>query len=74
MRWTLRIFLNLFQRILAQKKQMNKNIINISVDEYEKLQHDHMLLKALQEAGVDNWCGYDYAMSIYRDSVNILDE
>jgi hypothetical protein len=34
----------------------------IPYDEYEQLLEDQLTLRALQEAGVDNWSGYDHAM------------
>ena len=39
----------------------------IPLKEYESLQKDAEKLQALEQAGVDNWSGYDYAMEILRD-------
>lgn len=33
-----------------------------------ELEEDRDLLYALQAAGVDNWCGYEEAMKIYREN------
>lgn len=47
---------------------------NITIEEMENIQtyleeleEDRDLLYALQAAGVDNWCGYEEAMKIYRE-------
>ena len=47
---------------------------NITIEEIENIQtyleeleEDRDLLYALQAAGVDNWCGYEEAMKIYRE-------
>ena len=37
--------------------------INMSIVSYNKLTADQNKLRALEAAGVDNWEGYDYAMS-----------
>ena len=37
-------------------------IVHISRHEYTKLLRDHAELRALYEAGVDNWEGYGEAM------------
>ena len=38
----------------------------ISVHQYKKLLDEVKFLEALQDAGVDNWDGYDYALEIYQ--------
>lgn len=38
--------------------------ITITVKEYESLLEDSEMLQALQNAGVDNWEGYDYALEL----------
>ena len=45
--------------------------ITISKEEYESLLEDQKLLQCLQDAGVDNWEGYDYAMEMMEDVENI---
>jgi hypothetical protein len=37
--------------------------VEITVHEYESLKADSEKLAKLEAAGVDNWEGYDYAMS-----------
>ena len=40
--------------------------ITISKEEYESLLEDQKLLQCLQDAGVDNWSGYDYAIEMMQ--------
>lgn len=42
----------------------DENKVEISAEELEQLQADSRKLAALEEAGVDNWEGYGYAMEI----------
>lgn len=39
--------------------------VEISVDEYKKLQEDHAFLACLRAAGVDSWEGYDLACEMF---------
>ena len=48
--------------------------ITISKEEYESLLEDQKLLQCLQDAGVDNWEGYDYAMEMMEDVENTYEE
>lgn len=41
---------------------MNEKMVSITKDEYDQLIESQKLLIALQNAGVDNWEGYDIAM------------
>ena len=41
-------------------------MVTISEEEYRKFLNNRRLLLALQNAGVDNWEGYDYALAEYR--------
>jgi len=41
--------------------------ITISKEEYESLLEDSKKLTALENAGVDNWEGYDYAIELMRE-------
>ena len=41
-----------------------EDTITISMEEYERLVDAESTLEALICAGVDNWEGYDYAMSM----------
>ena len=42
----------------------NHETILVTKQYLEKLEHSDNFLSALQEAGVDNWCGYDEAREI----------
>lgn len=42
-------------------------MITISKKYFDDLVDDQNLLNALQNAGVDNWEGYDYAMEEYQE-------
>lgn len=41
--------------------------VSIGADELHDLRQEAKKLRALEEAGVDNWSGYDYAMEILRE-------
>lgn len=41
--------------------------ITISRKEYDSLLEDSAWLNCLQNAGVDNWCGWDYARELYQE-------
>ena len=43
---------------------MTEKTITITVKEYESLLKDSSFMRALEQAGVDNWEGYDYAIDI----------
>jgi len=43
------------------------NTVTITTEEYESLLADYRVLVALQNAGVDNWEGYDFAMGELDD-------
>ncbi len=40
--------------------------VTISEEEYKELLDNQRFLLALQNAGVDNWGGYDYALDEYH--------
>jgi hypothetical protein len=40
--------------------------VTITTEEYESLLADSRMLVALQNAGVDNWEGYEFAMEDIR--------
>lgn len=42
--------------------------ITIYKDEYERLRKNTTLLWSLRACGVDNWQGYDDAMSLYYET------
>ena len=41
--------------------------ILVDKDEYEKLLTDSQFLKVLYEVGLDNWDGWEMAITIYRE-------
>lgn len=41
------------------------DIIVISLEEYAEMKEELRWLQCLEEAGVDNWDGYDYALELY---------
>jgi len=43
----------------------NQDTVTISRKVYEDLLDDSFKLNCLENAGVDNWSGYDYAMEEY---------
>jgi|WetSurMetagenome_2_1015567.scaffolds.fasta_scaffold341278_3 hypothetical protein len=45
----------------------DKEMIEISKEEYKHLLEDSKMLSALEQAGVDNWEGYDDARIIFMD-------
>lgn len=53
------------------RKLMQTDISFGEMEEFEnylnELEEDRDLLYALQAAGVDNWCGYEETMKIYRE-------
>lgn len=40
--------------------------VNIPKTEYNDLLEDSAFLGALEQAGVDNWDGYDFALEIFN--------
>lgn len=44
-----------------------KDTVTISKEEYKRLLDAEITLKALRCAGVDNWAGYGYAMSMLEE-------
>ena len=43
--------------------------VTISKTEYEELLENRNWINALEDAGVDNWDGIDYARQLFRDIV-----
>jgi len=41
--------------------------IEVDQEDYEELLEKAFWLSCLEEAGVDNWTGYDYAKEIYEE-------
>ena len=48
---------------------MSETTITITQEEYDQLEKDSLLLNALRNQGVDNWCGWDDAIEEYRESL-----
>jgi hypothetical protein len=44
-----------------------EEVITITKKEYESLLEDAKWLRALENAGVDNWEGYDFARDLYNE-------
>jgi len=44
-----------------------KEMVEITKEEYESLLEDRNWLRALESAGVDNWEGYDIAKDYYAE-------
>ena len=55
---------------MSQQEKM----VTITEAEYDKLSEDSRFLCALENAGVDNWDGYYYAMEEYRELAEIDEE
>jgi hypothetical protein len=51
--------------VLVVDPKTEKVITTITTKEYKGLLRDRNMLLALEEAGVDNWVGYDDAMQYY---------
>lgn len=41
--------------------------VTITKEEYQSLLDDQLWLNCLENAGVDNWSGYDYARQLYNE-------
>jgi hypothetical protein len=46
---------------------MNKTHVLVEVETLEEFKENALFLEALRAAGVDNWDGYDYAVTIYQE-------
>ena len=46
---------------------MEEETVEITRKEYEQLKEDSSFLECLQEAGVDNWEGYDCAIEMSQE-------
>lgn len=42
-------------------------VVTISKEKYEQLLEDSIWLGCLEQAGVDNWDGYDFARELYQE-------
>jgi hypothetical protein len=52
---------------------MTKETITISKEEHTQLLEDSHFLQCLQDAGVDNWDGYDFAQEMYDSEKDLED-
>lgn len=43
------------------------DVVTMSLDDYNEFLRTEAWENALRSAGVDNWCGYDWAMDEYRE-------
>ncbi len=50
--------------IMRDKARERPDRVFVPKERYDKLKRDAEMYYALQEAGVDNWDGYEYAMDI----------
>ena len=48
----------------------NPDTVTISKELYEELLEDQFFLNCLQNAGVDNWGGYEYAVEEFQAAQN----
>lgn len=63
--------INKFDMIIeAIKEKYNEEIQKILIKYLEEMDYDSMVLSALQNAGVDNWEGYEYAQEILEEWEN----
>jgi hypothetical protein len=60
--------------LLRLSSQGLEDTIYIKKTEYKRLEDREYWLQCLEEAGVDNWCGYDEAGRIYREAMGDEDE
>ncbi|MGR2681482.1 hypothetical protein [Chromobacterium haemolyticum] len=42
-------------------------MVEVPLERLEELERDAHMLLCLQGAGVDNWCGYEYAIEAYLE-------
>ena len=45
----------------------DKGLVTITQEEYDELLKRSDWLDCLESAGVDNWCGYEYAQELSRE-------
>lgn len=53
---------------------MGEETVTISKKSYDSLLDSELMLACLENAGVDNWPGYYYAMEEYEESKGSYDE
>jgi hypothetical protein len=47
---------------------MSEETVTISKKEYESLKEDALWLRCLENAGVDNWQGMDFAIELLKEA------
>lgn len=52
---------------------MEEKLIEISESTYKNLLLNSAMLRALEDAGVDNWSGFDHATEIFEEYMNSPD-
>lgn len=52
------------QRVTTTQKPETKVV---TLKEYNELKDDQLFLRALEDAGVDNWAGYEFAQEQYYE-------
>ena len=50
---------------------MTEEVVIISKKEYDNLLDSKRFLMALENAGVDNWSGYDFAVELYGEEEDV---
>lgn len=58
---------------LMWRNNMEEELITITKKEYDSLKEAQLTLRCLEDAGVDNWQGIDYAYELKRELLR-LDE
>lgn len=48
--------------------------IAIEISKYDMLVGDSLLLQCLQNCGVNNWDGWDTAMEMFQEMIELTDE
>lgn len=46
---------------------MSEEMITITKEKYDSLIEDFNFMRCLEDAGVDNWNGYEYAIELYSE-------
>ena len=52
---------------MEDDKAQNLDLVTITREEYEQLVSCAKWLACLENAGVDNWSGYDYARELFHE-------
>ena len=53
---------------------MSEETITISKKDYDKMMSELLWLCCLEEAGVDNWEGIDFAREAYDEAINVINK